>query len=150
MGFLLPTLIVLTLDQITKHLFWNHGRNFEVIGDFFRITLVKNSGAAFGMFQDGRIFLIASSALASLFIIFLVQRLTDEELHKRIFLGMILGGALGNLVDRIYPGQVIDFIDMGIGAYRWPVYNLADTAVTIGGLLLILSFSAKKREEEEE
>jgi signal peptidase II len=61
---------------------------------------------------------------------------------------MILGGALGNLIDRLYPGYVIDFIDMGIASYRWPVYNLADSAVTIGGVLLVLSF-ARKREQQQ-
>ena len=62
---------------------------------------------------------------------------------------MILGGALGNLVDRIYPGYVIDFIDMGIGSHRWPVYNIADTAVSVGGVLLILSFSLSRDRETE-
>ena len=133
MGFLLPALIVIFLDQATN-----------VIDDLFRITLVRNSGAAFGMLQGGRIFLIFSSVIAATFIIFLAQRIPAEERAKRIFLGMILGGALGNLVDRFYPGHVIDFIDMGIGVHRWPVYNIADTAVTIGGILLILTYSLKR------
>ena len=144
MGFLLPALLVLILDQATKQFFWHLGRNFDVIDGFFRVTLVRNSGAAFGLFQDGRIFLIISSVAASLFILFLAQRMHTEQLAKRVFLGMILGGALGNLVDRIYPGQVIDFIDVGIPAYRWPVFNIADSAVTVGGMLLILSVSRSR------
>ncbi len=149
MGFLLPALIVLILDQATKQFFWHLGRNFDVIDGFFRVTLVRNSGAAFGMLQDGRIFLVASSIIASLFILFLAQRLPAQNLARRVFLGLILGGALGNLVDRIYPGQVIDFIDMGIPAYRWPVYNIADSAVTIGGLLLVLSVTRSRNGGEE-
>ena len=144
MGFLLPALLVLILDQATKQFFWHLGRNFDVIDGFFRVTLVRNSGAAFGLFQDGRIFLIISSVAASLFILFLAQRMHTEQLAKRVFLGMILGGPLGNLVDRIYPGQVIDFIDVGIPAYRWPVFNIADSAVTVGGMLLILSVSRSR------
>ncbi|MEE9269959.1 MAG: signal peptidase II [Candidatus Krumholzibacteria bacterium] len=149
MGFLLPALIVLILDQATKQFFWHLGRNFDVIDGFFRVTLVRNSGAAFGMLQDGRVFLVASSIIASLFILFLAQRLPAQNLARRVFLGLILGGALGNLVDRIYPGQVIDFIDMGIPAYRWPVYNIADSAVTIGGLLLVLSVTRSRNGGEE-
>jgi len=148
-GFLLPALIVLTFDQITKQFFWHLAKNFDVIDGFFRITLVKNSGAAFGMLQGGRVFLIISSVIASIVIVFLAERMERETLARRVYLGMILGGALGNLVDRIYPGEVIDFIDMGIGSYRWPVYNLADSAVTIGGILLILSFSRARGAKEE-
>jgi signal peptidase II len=142
--------VVLILDQISKQLFWHIGQNFDVIDGIFRITLVKNSGAAFGMFQGGRIFLVISSIIASLFLIFIADRMPEEEKRKRFYLGMILGGALGNLVDRIYPGQVIDFIDMGFGTYRWPVYNLADAAVTIGGILLIISFSRSRDTETDQ
>jgi len=143
-GFLLPALVVLILDQVTKQFFWILGKNFDVIDGFLRITLVQNSGAAFGMLQGGRVFLVISSVIASIAIIFLSERMSSDESWKRVFLGLILGGALGNLVDRIYPGQVIDFIDMGIAAYRWPVYNFADAAVSIGGVLLIISFSRSR------
>ena len=148
MGFLLPAIFVLILDQITKQFFWGLGKGFPIIDDLLRITLVKNSGAAFGMFQGGRFFLVISSVIASVFILFLSGRMPREDLAKRIFLGMILGGALGNLVDRIYPGQVIDFIDMGIGSHRWPVYNFADAAVTVGGILLIITFSRTREPKE--
>ncbi|UCH84950.1 MAG: signal peptidase II [Candidatus Latescibacterota bacterium] len=144
MGFLLPALIVVILDQVSKQFLWGLGNNFDLIDGFLRITLVRNSGAAFGMLQGGRVFLIISSVVASIFIIILAQRIPKEELLKRVFLGMILGGAIGNLIDRIYPGHVIDFIDMGIGVHRWPVYNLADTAVTVGGILLIITYSLKR------
>jgi signal peptidase II len=147
-GFFLIALIVLILDQSSKQFFWNLGQNFEVIGEFARITMVRNSGAAFGMLQGGRVFLIVSSVIASIVILFLAERVPREERAKRIFLGMILGGALGNLVDRIYPGHVIDFIDIGVSAYRWPVFNLADAAVTVGGILLILSFSRTRGSRE--
>ncbi len=148
MGFLLPALVVIVLDQAAKQIFWSLGNNFELIDGLLRITLVRNAGAAFGMLQGGRVFLIISSVLASIFIIILAQRVPKEDLLRRVLLGMILGGAIGNLIDRIYPGQVIDFIDMGIGAHRWPVYNFADTAVTIGGILLILTYSLKRGSEQ--
>jgi signal peptidase II len=149
LGFLLPALIVVILDQISKQFFWVLGHNFDVIDGLLRITLVRNSGAAFGMLQGGRVFLIVSSVLASIFIIILAQRVPKEDLLKRVFLGMILGGAIGNLIDRIYPGHVIDFIDMGFGIHRWPVYNLADTAVTVGGILLIITYSLKREPDKQ-
>lgn len=150
MGFLLSALIVVFLDQISKQFFWALGKNFDIIDGFFRVTLVRNSGAAFGMLQGGRAFLIAASVAASIFIMFLAERIPREERPKRIYLGMILGGALGNLIDRLYPGHVIDFIDMGIASYRWPVYNFADSAVTIGGVLLVLSFAGKREQKQDQ
>lgn len=149
MGFLLPALIVILLDQVSKQFFWILGKNFDVIDGLLKVTLIRNSGAAFGMLQGGRIFLIISSVIASIFIIFLAQRIPEEDRAKRIFLGMILGGALGNLIDRLYPGSVIDFINMGIGPYRWPFYNLADSAVTVGGILLILTYSFRREPGQE-
>ncbi len=144
MGFLLPALIVVLLDQVSKQFFWALGKNFDVIDNLLRITLVRNSGAAFGLLQEGRVFLIAASVAASVFIMFLAERIPQEERSKRLFLGMILGGALGNLIDRLYPGHVIDFIEVGIASYRWPVFNFADSAVTIGGILLVLNYVLKR------
>lgn len=149
MGFLLPALIVVLLDQVSKQFFWILGQNFDVIDGVLKITLIRNTGAAFGMLQGGRVFLIISSVIASIFIIFLAQRIPEKERAKQVFLGMILGGALGNLIDRLYPGSVIDFINMGIGSYRWPFYNVADSAVTVGGILLIISYSLKRESTEE-
>jgi signal peptidase II len=105
---------------------------------------VRNSGAAFGLLQEGRAFLVVASTTAAVFIMFLAERIPAEEKGKRLFLGMILGGALGNLIDRLHPGQVIDFIDVGVASYRWPVFNLADSAVTIGGALLVLTYLMKR------
>ncbi len=150
MGFVLPTLVVVLLDQVSKHFFWNLGKNFDVIDGFLRVTLVRNSGAAFGMLQGGRVLLIAASVAASIFIVFLAEKVPPHERAKRVFLGMILGGAIGNLVDRLYPGHVIDFIDMGVASHRWPVYNLADSAVTIGGTLLVLTFLLKREPKPEQ
>lgn len=144
MGFLLPALVVVLLDQVSKQFFWTLGKNFDVIGETLRITLVRNSGAAFGLLQEGRPFLIVASMAASVFIMFLAERVPQEERTKRVFLGLILGGALGNLIDRLHPGQVIDFIDVGVASYRWPVFNIADSAVTIGGALLVLTFVLKR------
>jgi signal peptidase II len=140
-GFLLPAAIVIAVDQITKQIFWHNfvvGRNFDVIPGVLRITLVKNAGAAFGLFDGGRVFFIIASLVAAGFIMYLGWRLPKSERYKRLLLGLILGGAIGNLIDRIYDGAVIDFVEMGIKGYWWPVYNVADIAVSVGAVLLLL------------
>lgn len=138
MGFFLPAVVVIILDQLTKQLIWHNGRNYEIIDGLLRVTLVKNAGAAFGLFQGGRVFFIAASVVAIVFIVYVAMRVPREDWARRLFLGMILGGAIGNLIDRAYAGEVIDFIDMGIGVHRFPVYNVADMGVSIGATLLLI------------
>ena len=150
MGLLIPAAIVVILDQITKQLFWRNGQNYEVIDGFFRITLVKNAGAAFGMFQGGRWVFIAASIIAVVVILYIGLRLPKEQRGRQLLLGMILGGAIGNLIDRVYAGAVIDFLDFGIGTLRWPVFNVADMGVSIGATLLLIVLLREPRRHEEE
>jgi signal peptidase II len=137
-GLFLPAVLVVFLDQVTKHLFWRNGQNYEVIPGYFNITLVKNAGAAFGMFQGARVFFVIASFLAVGLIIYLGRRLPREQRTRRVLLGLILGGAVGNLVDRVASGEVIDFVQIGVAGHYWPVFNLADAGVTVGAALLIL------------
>jgi len=110
-----------------------------VIGDFLRFIYVRNSGSAMGLFPVGRMVLVGISLAASIFLIYL-YRTTDPGLKiRRGAMAAILGGALGNLVDRIfYNGHVVDFIDVGIGTHRFYTFNVADMGVTVGGTLLFL------------
>jgi signal peptidase II len=144
-GFLLPAAIIVVLDQVTKQFFWYLGKNFDIIDGVLRITLVKNTGAAFGMFPGGRAFFVTASILASVVIVVLGMRTPKALFWRRMTLGLILGGAVGNLIDRMLFGEVIDFFDMGIGMHRWPVYNVADIAVTIGAIGLMVSFLRSER-----
>jgi signal peptidase II len=137
-GFLLPAAVVIVLDQVTKQFFWNNGQNYDVIDGILRITLVKNAGAAFGLFQGGRVFFIAASIAAIMFILYVGLRLSKDDRFRRVLLGVILGGAFGNLIDRVYAGEVIDFIDIGVGVHRWPVFNVADMGVSVGATLLMI------------
>jgi signal peptidase II len=140
-GFLVPAFVVIIVDQITKQVFWRlftPGYNVDVIPGILRITLVKNAGAAFGLFEGGRILFIIASVIAVVFITYLGLRLPRTETYKRVLLGLILGGAIGNLIDRVYDGAVIDFIEMGIMGHWWPVYNVADITVTVGAVLLLI------------
>ncbi len=111
----------------------------EVIGDFVRFIYVRNPGSAMGLFPVGRMVLVGISLAASIFLIYL-YRTTDPGLKiRRGAMAAILGGALGNLVDRVfYNGHVVDFIDVGIGTHRFYTFNVADMGVTVGGTLLFL------------
>jgi signal peptidase II len=101
------------------------------------------------MYQGGRTFFLVASILASIIVTYVGLRTPKFMARRRLCLGLILGGALGNLIDRVLAGEVIDFIDMGIGQTRWPVYNLADVAVTIGAVGLVLVFARTRGTDEE-
>ncbi|HEU4928754.1 MAG TPA: signal peptidase II [Candidatus Krumholzibacteria bacterium] len=138
MALFLPAILIVVVDQITKYLFWSNGRNYVIVDGFFNITLVKNAGAAFGMFQGGRAFFIVASIVAAVLITYLGMKLPREERSRRIWLGLILGGAVGNLIDRARFGEVVDFLQIGFKGHYWPVFNVADIGVTVGATMLIL------------
>lgn len=148
--------VVLTLDIITK--FWVV-RTFDlyettpVLGDFFRFTYTHNRGAAFGIDigEHSRIFFLVLS-LVALGVLAAIYRATPAWDRLRVLaLSLVAGGALGNILDRIrYERGVVDFLDFGVGASRFPVFNIADTAVTIGATLLLISFWLEGRREREE
>ncbi|MEO5616406.1 MAG: signal peptidase II [Candidatus Eisenbacteria bacterium] len=132
---------VLALDQWTKRLATLHleGRSsIEVFGDYVRLTYALNSGVAFSLGAGSRFPFYLFSIAAALVILWLFARGKVPRLGQQIALALILGGALGNLVDRITTGLVVDFIEVGIGRYRWPVFNVADSAVSVGVVLFIL------------
>ncbi len=138
MGLILPAALVVVLDQLTKQFFWRNGQNYTVIEGFFNVTLVRNSGAAFGVLQGGRVFFVVASVVAIALIAYVGWRLPKESRYRRVLLALILGGAVGNLIDRLLYGQVIDFIQIGFRGHYWPVFNVADMAVTVGAALLVL------------
>jgi signal peptidase II len=145
--------LVLVLDFISKRLVLAHedalrGR-IEILGDFLRFIYVRNSGSAMGLFPVGRMVLVAVSLLASVFIIYLYRTTTPNLRLRLAAMAAILGGALGNLVDRIfYGGHVVDFIDVGIGAHRFYTFNIADIGVSIGGLILFLCILLEGRHRD--
>jgi signal peptidase II len=139
--------VVLALDLVTKLIAANGleaGHSIPVVGDLVRLTLVHNSGAAFGLFPGSRGPFVAFSIAAIGLILLLYLRLPGRSRLELAAMGALLGGALGNLVDRLRAGVVVDFIDIGLGTLRWPVFNLADIAVT-GGVALLLLGVARHR-----
>ena len=146
--------LVFILDFLTKRIVLANETvlrsKVDVIGDFVRFIYVRNPGSAMGLFPVGRWTLVGISLLASVFLIFL-YRTTDSRLKIRLSaMAAILGGALGNLVDRIfYDGHVVDFIDIGVGTHRFYTFNVADMGVTVGGTLLFLCILFEGRKSDD-
>jgi len=138
------TPVVFVVDFVSKRIVLAHEevlrRKIEILGELLRFSYVRNPGSAMGLFPVGRTVLVSVSILASLFLVYLFFT-TDRRMGlRRGAMAAILGGALGNLVDRLfYGGLVVDFIDIGIGTHRFYTFNVADMGVTIGGALLFLS-----------
>lgn len=142
--YLLLSLVVIVLDQITKAAILERfelGERLTVIAGFFDLTLLFNRGAAFSFLagHDGwqRWFFVLIALAASAFILHLLLR----HRHPRMFsiaLGLILGGAIGNVIDRLLYGQVVDFLLFHQGGWYFPAFNVADSAITVGAVLLIL------------
>lgn len=142
-------LVILILDQVTKIWIDSDMKLYEsipVIDGFFNLTYVRNTGAAFSMLNDlseaYRVPFFASVAVvASIAIVYFVHTTPASQKVVLVACGCVLGGALGNLTDRLAYGSVIDFLDVYYGAWHWPAFNVADTFISIGvGLLLLSSF----------
>jgi len=117
-------------------------RPVPVLGDFFRLTYIYNPGAAFGLhLGDASRYIFLVLALIAVVVLFLMYRATPLQDRLRLWaICLVTGGAIGNVVDRIRsPRGVVDFFDFGIGTLRWPVFNVADIAVTCGAILLAIS-----------
>ncbi len=116
-----------------------------VIGDFFRLTLGYNTGVAFGMMANGGMVpLILTGVIIVGLAIWFTKALYSGQFPERAAwpVGMLLGGAIGNFLDRLPDGRVTDFLDVGLGAWRWPTFNLADSFILIGvGLLVLATFN---------
>lgn len=135
------SIIVLGLDQITK--LWvvaviKGGSHIPVIPGFFDLVYVENRGAAFGILSRYNTFLILASVLTLGILWFWRNSLHDHRPGRAVILGVIVGGILGNLVDRVRLGYVIDFLDFYIGRHHWPAFNVADSAICVGIFLAIL------------
>jgi signal peptidase II len=139
--------IVVILDQASKRLIWaafEDTGGADLIGSVLRIRLSTNTGAVMGILSNSRPILIAVTIISIIALIYFAYRMRYAPVFKRVCLGLVLGGAFGNLIDRIATGKVVDFIDMGIGSLRWPTYNVADIAVTVGAVILIAGFAFQK------
>jgi signal peptidase II len=153
---LLIAAAVLAADQVTKALLvgWLplHGR-YDVIDGLLAINHVQNYGAAFGLFANvsgGLLrWVLVVVSIAAVGLIWAYAREGWHEPKIVIAFGMILGGALGNLVDRLRLGYVVDFIDVHWGSYHWPSFNVADASITVGAVILFLAMARQSATAQE-
>ncbi len=142
--------LVLVLDFVTKEMVRNrlpintYWAPFPALEEFFRITHTSNTGVAFGLFQNANLLFALFATAVSIGIIYFNHKLEPGHPLLRIALGLQLGGALGNLVDRVRLGSVTDFLDFG----PWPIFNVADTAVVAGVILMGYVLLKEERREK--
>jgi signal peptidase II len=143
--------LVVVLDQSTKRLAIQQleGReSVHVVDDILRFTYVVNRGAAFGLLQDQTAFFVFVGIVVIGVIAASYRYLPRSGFRLHLALGLQLGGAIGNLIDRVRQGYVVDFVDFGYRSNWWPVFNVADSAIVIGVALLALNAFAQKANEE--
>ncbi len=144
--------VIVLLDQATKawieHAF-AFGERLPIIPGWFDLTLVYNKGAAFSFLSDAagwqRWFFIGIGVAATVFIVWLLRRHAGERMFS-LALALIMGGAIGNVVDRVFRGQVVDFFLAYYDRYHFPAFNVADSAITVGAALLILDELGRLRQ----
>lgn len=125
-----------------------------VIGGFFNLTYVRNPGAAFSFLADApaafrMVFFVSITVCAILLVLYYIVRSKIEEPFVTFALSLILSGALGNLIDRVRFGEVVDFLDVYIGPHHWPAFNVADSAITVGAFILILEILREKKRQQD-
>jgi signal peptidase II len=146
---------IVVLDQLTKSQVMETMRLHEsipIVSHFFSLTYIRNPGAAFGILATSSYgFRFLFFGLTSLFALGLLGtiffRLRPDDWLGQVSIAGILGGAIGNLLDRMRFGEVIDFLDFYVGTYHWPAFNVADAAITVGVCFLIAHFAFEKKEE---
>lgn len=148
--------LVVVLDRMTK---WavseriNLHDSVDVVPGIFRLTHVQNQGAAFGLFSDSpsefKVTMLILFSIAALAVVSTLLWKNGNAMNKTaIALSLVFGGALGNLWDRVANGRVIDFLDFYLGSHHWPAFNMADSAIVIGALLLLSEIFLAPQEEK--
>jgi signal peptidase II len=138
---------IIALDQLTKLLILHYLPLYsaiEVIPDLFNLVHVRNTGGAFSIFAGAnsvwrQSLFTGLTLFVVVIIVFAYGKVRQEDRWSRTAYALITGGALGNLIDRLRFGEVVDFLDCYVGAYHWPAFNLADSAITAGALMLAVS-----------
>ncbi len=150
------SLVLIALDQITKmfvmHTMHLH-ESIPVIPDFFNLTYIRNPGAAFGIFATTNsafrlIFFVGTSIFALGLLGTIFYRLHADDVWGQLTVSSIFGGAIGNLIDRLRYGVVVVFLDFHISGYHWPAFNVADSAISVGVVSLLIIFALEKKKEK--
>lgn len=145
--------LVVFLDQVSKRMVMESmflGESIPVLGSFFRLTYIHNPGAVFGLRLGGNVAHLIFAGVALIVVAVMWLRLAPGERVASAGLALVLGGAVGNVIDRVRFGAVVDFLDFGFGSLRWWVFNVADASVTVGAGLLILGCGLLKDGKDDE
>lgn len=137
----LVTLFIIGLDQMTKFLVvrnMEEGESIPVLGEFLKITSHRNSGAAWGMFQNQMLFFYIVTIIVLVILVYVYIKEAKNNLLLQVAIAALFAGSLGNFVDRIFFREVVDFVDVLIISYDFPIFNVADSALTIGVILMIV------------
>jgi signal peptidase II len=124
--------------------------SFAVIEGFFNITYIRNPGAAFGFLADAspifrQVFFLSAAIAVILLILYSIRKSGEKELPLVFSLSLLSAGAAGNLIDRVRFGEVVDFLDIYVGQYHWPAFNIADAAISTGAAIMILIMLKRKK-----
>ena len=149
---LVTALAILVLDQLSKALVVGNlalGQRVQVIGDLVQVWHVQNRGAAFSLLQDGGILFMVVSVLSIGLVAYFHRTFRSRGWGIHLVLGVVLGGTLGNFVDRLRQGYVTDWLSVGIGDTRWPTFNVADSSIVVGIGILVLYMLLTNPERQE-
>nr|WP_263432671.1 MULTISPECIES: signal peptidase II [Metabacillus] len=144
--------IIIGIDQVTKWLIVKNmelGESITVIENFIYITSHRNRGAAWGILQGQMWFFYIITTVVIIGIIYYIQKYTKENKVMGIALGLMLGGAIGNFIDRLFRKEVVDFINTYIFSYDFPIFNVADSALCVGVVLLFIQMLLEGKQEKE-
>lgn len=143
--------ILIIIDQVTKWFIIKNmelGESIPVIEGFFHITSHRNSGAAWGILQGQMIFFYIITVIVIIGIIYMMQKYVQTNKVLGIGLGFVLGGAIGNFIDRLRMQEVVDFLDFTIINYSFPIFNIADSALTVGVIIILVAMFIEERNEK--
>ena len=130
-------LLVDVLTKVVMTIFLSYGKSVTIIDGFFKFTMVHNTGGAFGLFKNNTLLLgLIGLAFTSVFIYYIEK--TELKLIEKISCSMILSGIVGNLIDRVVRGYVIDFLDFNLFGYDYPVFNIADIFIVVGIIVMVM------------
>ena len=145
------SIIFIIIDQASKLIVINtlsKKKSVEVIKSFFYLTYTNNNGAAFSILTGKRVILIIVTLIVIGILIYYIRKTKVKENINKIALSLVIGGSIGNLIDRIVRGAVVDFLDFKIFGYNYPIFNLADTFIVLGVFLLLISMFRKDKNND--
>lgn len=152
-GYYIIALIIILIDQLTKWIVVKSmelGESIIVIDNFFYLTSHRNRGAAWGILQGQMVFFYIVTIIVILGVIYYMQKYARNDILLAIGLSFVLGGAFGNFIDRVFRQEVVDFFDFYIFNYNFPIFNVADSALTVGVVFVIIATILDERKKGKE